>query len=530
MKKNLLFAIIFISSSSLFSQALTITTEVCTAANSVRMTGPFWGWGITSGPEAVDNGNGTWTFNLDPAPQEDMEYLLIVDGFQENLIPGNTALNDWSCTPVTDQSSYANRQWIVGSGDVTNVFGTCSSCEELIVYGCTDETANNYNIDASVNDGSCLFGISLPINFEGSNYSFVDFEGGFSEVVENPNSSGINTSQNVVKHIRNVGSAYAGTFIPTEPIDFSSGFIISIKVHSPKANIPVLFKLDSETGANIEIIQMLEVANEWVEMQYDFGTQPSDVYTKIVAIFNAGTLADGSENSTYYFDDIEFSTGPILGCTDEEANNYNPSANLDDGSCTYGIIILNIDVNPCMEADSVRLTGPFWGWDDAAGPSAVKNSNGTWTFTEEAPSEDMEYLIVVDGIRENLVAAGAESGDWSCTPVTDYFSYANRKWEVGSGDVTDVTFGSCGSCGNDFSMEEMELNSLIYPNPASEFINLDAKIVSLEIYSITGQQKLSLINTNNNVDISSLPIGIYTLKLINVSGIVSYTKFIKENK
>ena len=33
------------------------------------------------------------------------------------------------------------------------------------------------------------------------------------------------------------------------------------------------------------------------------------------------------------------------------------------------------------------------------------------------------------------LAAGTESGDWSCTPVTDYFSYANRLWEVGSGDI-----------------------------------------------------------------------------------------------
>ena len=42
------------------------------------------------------------------------------------------------------------------------------------------------------------------------------------------------------------------------------------------------------------------------------------------------------------------------------------------------------------------------------------------------------------------LAAGTESGDWSCTPVTDYFSYANRLWEVGSGDVQLVfyLFGS----------------------------------------------------------------------------------------
>jgi gliding motility-associated-like protein len=28
----------------------------------------------------------------------------------------------------------------------------------------------------------------------------------------------------------------------------------------------------------------------------------------------------------------------VLGCTDPEANNYNPNANIDDGSCTYDVL------------------------------------------------------------------------------------------------------------------------------------------------------------------------------------------------
>jgi len=43
------------------------------------------------------------------------------------LVASNTDLNDWSCTPVTDYWSYANRMWTAGSGDVSNVYGTCGS-------------------------------------------------------------------------------------------------------------------------------------------------------------------------------------------------------------------------------------------------------------------------------------------------------------------------------------------------------------------------------------------------------------------
>lgn len=96
---------------------LTVTAD---SATSVGITGPFWGWDINNGPSAEDNGDGTWTVSLDPAPTEDMEYLWIADGVQENLLD-NSPL-DLSCTPVTNGSTYANRQWLVGSANVTGEF------------------------------------------------------------------------------------------------------------------------------------------------------------------------------------------------------------------------------------------------------------------------------------------------------------------------------------------------------------------------------------------------------------------------
>ena len=501
MTKKLLFLFLAMGSTIVMAQNLTITTTVCSDASSVRMTGPWWGWDIGAGPEAAQNPNGTWTFTFNPAPTADMEYLLVVDGFQENLLNSNLANQNWSCTPATDQATFANRMWEVGSGNVSGIYyGTCNDCSSLVIYGCTNPTANNYNPNADENDGSCLFGINLPIDFEGSNYSFVDFEGGASEIVPNPYPSGINTSQNVVKHIRNVGSNYAGTFVASEPIDFSSDAVLSLKVYSPEAPIPVLFKLDSENATNTQIIQTLEVANEWVEMQYDFGTQPSNVFTKLVVIFNPGSPGDGSVSSTYYFDDIQFAE-EIIGCTDPLANNYNPDASVDDGQCFYNVPQLNITINPCMDVDSVRLTGLFWGWSSTEGPIATKNSNGTWTFTfDPAPTEDMEYLLVVDGVVEDLVTAGLNSGDWSCTPISDYSNYANRLWEVGSGviqdgvlsyqDVTDVYYGSCTGCGNDFNIVESINQSLVYPNPVADKFRLNTNVSSL-LFMISMENRLS---------------------------------------
>ena len=125
------------------------------------MTGPWWNWDPNGGPIAVDNGNGTWTFTFCPAPTADMEYLLVVDGVTENLInaphpdlDGDGYGDLWDCSPITDYWSYANRLWVVGSGDVANTYGTCGSCGD--VYGCTDSTATNYDPNANVGDASQL--------------------------------------------------------------------------------------------------------------------------------------------------------------------------------------------------------------------------------------------------------------------------------------------------------------------------------------------------------------------------------------
>ena len=46
---------------------------------------------------------------------------------------------------------------------------------------------------------------------------------------------------------------------------------------------------------------------------------------------------------------------------------------------------------------------------------------------------DMSHTNKHPGVQENLVSAGAETGNWDCTPITDYWSYANRQWAVAEG-------------------------------------------------------------------------------------------------
>jgi hypothetical protein len=111
------------------SSVLKLTLTVPEGSTAVRLTGPWWGWDTAGGPEAVDNGDNTWTFTFDPAPAENMEYLYVVDTNQESLIDnaadGNCTARIDSGSLITDYANYANRVWLPGSGNKTETFDSC---------------------------------------------------------------------------------------------------------------------------------------------------------------------------------------------------------------------------------------------------------------------------------------------------------------------------------------------------------------------------------------------------------------------
>ena len=102
--------------------ALNLTVVAPAGAEAVRLTGPWWSWDPAGGPVAADNGDGSWTVTLGSVPSENMEYLWVVDGVQENLIDnaadGQCVANIDGGTLITDYANYGNRVWVAGGDDV----------------------------------------------------------------------------------------------------------------------------------------------------------------------------------------------------------------------------------------------------------------------------------------------------------------------------------------------------------------------------------------------------------------------------
>lgn len=152
--------------------------------------------------------------------------------------------------------------------------------------------------------------LGLPMNFESAslNYAFTNFDGGNASVVTNPDQSGINTSSKTGKMVKGAGQPWGGTFIPlANPINFSAGKTLKMKVWSPRVGAKVLLKVENLTDGNINFEKEVTttVANAWEELSFDYNAiNTANSYQKIVLIFDLGTTGDGSANFTFYFDDI----------------------------------------------------------------------------------------------------------------------------------------------------------------------------------------------------------------------------------
>lgn len=161
-------------------------------------------------------------------------------------------------------------------------------------------------------------GVALPLDFESPSltYTFTDFGGGNVTVINNPQSSGINTSAKVGKMVKNAPEVYGGSFIElVQPIDFSTNKTFKMKVFSPRVGAKVLLKVENKTNGGISFEKEVATttANTWEDLTFDFSSiNTANSYQKVVLIFDLGIVGDGSANFTWLFDDIRLvSAAPV---------------------------------------------------------------------------------------------------------------------------------------------------------------------------------------------------------------------------
>ena len=222
----------------------------------------------------------------------------------ENL--ANPSIN----TEVDITNTIANA-WEELTFDFTGV-NNANNYQRVVLFfnfGNNGTGLNYYFDDLELTSG--VASVALPLTFQSSTltYTFTNFGGADSAVIDNPVSGGINTTTKVGRLTKTNGSqVWAGSFIELgSPINFTTMQKVKMKVWSPQAGIVVKLKLENLANGSIntELDATTTVANGWEELTYDFtGINNANNYQRVVVFFDFGNAGTGA---TYYFDDIKLS-------------------------------------------------------------------------------------------------------------------------------------------------------------------------------------------------------------------------------
>ncbi len=148
-----------------------------------------------------------------------------------------------------------------------------------------------------------VFGQTTVFDFEGTPPEFFDFSGSFTQVIANPDAGGINTSSMVGENTVPANTAFSGTVVINQSVNFANGKGFTMQVWSPISGIPVLLKFEAGDGANQEIMATYTAAaGTWQELSFDFSAFPDATYGSITLFFNFNVVTPMGR--TYYFDNL----------------------------------------------------------------------------------------------------------------------------------------------------------------------------------------------------------------------------------
>ncbi len=175
---------------------------------------------------------------------------------------------------------------------------------------CTEETEEN--IDPATGD------INWTFKTKDIDHSFEPFGNIASEIVDNPNATGINESCNVQSYIKTAGcETWSGIGKPlTNAIDLTSSPNKAFKmmVYGAAKTTTVTLQLEFEPFPNtdplVAIDQEMTKVGEWEELTFDFSAHSDKTFKSIIVYFDRDNACD---DAVYYFDNLKQVTGDDNG-------------------------------------------------------------------------------------------------------------------------------------------------------------------------------------------------------------------------
>ncbi len=301
-------------------------------------------------------------------------------------------------------------------------------CDGDGVYGCTDSEAENYNSDATINDGSCQYScdntvvLDLQLDCYGEEISW--------EIINNSGTVVASVSAGAYPGGSTAEDMVEGGSVQQEEICLSEGCYTFIITDSWG---------DGLDGG--EEVSCVEQGFDWTNLiPFSMVNDQGDLLFQEnnPAFGDCESGGDGGACSASY----EFCVtqgAPVYGCTDSDADNYNPDANTNDGSCEYlGCTDsdymeydpeANVDDGSC---ETLIIEGCMDDSADNYNPDANMD-DGTCEYSYSwSPCDDQVWFEDFESYDDTNI--DSESSDWigwdnanSGVDVTDDFAFLSNQ-------------------------------------------------------------------------------------------------------
>ena len=242
--------------------------------------------------------------------------------------------------------------------------------------------------------------------------------------------------------VKNAPEVWGGSFITVgTPIDFSANKVFRMKVFSPRVGAKVLLKVENLTngGISFEKEVVCNVANAWEDLAFDFRTiNTGNSYSKVVLIFDLGTVGDGSANFTWLFDDIRLTNQMPVSLLGLPVTFDLPGINYEVTDFGNNQSIAALD--PTNGANNVKKTTKVNGAETWAGTTIGAGFTTNLPFTATKTQMSVRVYSPAAGIRIRLKVEDRTNNTRSVE--TEAMTQAANTWETLVFDFANQSSGT----------------------------------------------------------------------------------------